>query len=165
MDNIINDDKVTLKEYKFDGWFSDEEFETPFNLDTFPRYNITLFAKYSLISSKTYARLKFVTNQENVQVNEIVGFIGFWIKFEQAEITKVSIAKKFQGHKLSKLLMQDAEKRIVLAGCVNITLEVRVSNEIAINLYKSCGFRIVTTRKKYYENGEDAYLMLKDLYE
>lgn len=76
MDNIINDDKVTLKEYKFDGWFSDEEFETPFNLDTFPRYNITLFAKYSLISSKTYARLKFVTNQENVQVNEIVGFIG-----------------------------------------------------------------------------------------
>ena len=99
------------------------------------------------------------------ETNEIVGFIGFWIKFEQAEITKVSISKKFQGHKLSKLLMQDAEKRIVLAGCVNITLEVRVSNEIAINLYKSCGFKIVTTRKKYYENGEDAYLMLKDLYE
>ncbi len=99
------------------------------------------------------------------ETNELVGFIGFWIKFEQAEITKVSITKKYQGHKLSKLLMQDAEKRIVLAGCNNITLEVRVSNERAINLYKSCGFRIVTTRKKYYENGEDAYLMLKDLYE
>lgn len=99
------------------------------------------------------------------ETSEVIGFIGFWIKFEQAEITKVSIAKKYQGHKLSKLLMQDAEKRIVLAGCNNITLEVRVSNERAINLYKSCGFRIVTTRKKYYENGEDAYLMLKDLYE
>ena len=99
------------------------------------------------------------------ETSEIIGFIGFWIKFEQAEITKVSITKKYQGHKLSKLLMQDAEKRIVLAGCNNITLEVRVSNERAINLYKSCGFRIVTTRKKYYENGEDAYLMLKDLYE
>ena len=46
------------------------------------------------------------------ETNEIVGFIGFWIKFEQAEITKVSISKKFQGHKLSKLLMQDAEKRV-----------------------------------------------------
>lgn len=99
------------------------------------------------------------------ETSEVIGFIGFWIKFEQAEITKVSITKKYQGHKLSKLLMQDAEKRIVLAGCNNITLEVRVSNERAINLYKSCGFRIVTTRKKYYENGEDAYLMLKDLYE
>ena len=98
------------------------------------------------------------------ETSEVIGFIGFWIKFKQAEITKVSITKKYQGHKLSKLLMQDAEKRIVLAGCNNITLEVRVSNERAINLYKSCGFRIVTTRKKYYENGEDAYLMLKDLY-
>ena len=95
--------------------------------------------------------------------NEIMGFIGFWIKFEQAEITKVSIAKKYQGYKLSKLLMADAENRIRLAECENITLEVRVSNVIAINLYKSCGFNIVATRKKYYENGEDAYLMLKEL--
>ena len=95
--------------------------------------------------------------------NEIMGFIGFWIKFEQAEITKVSIAKKYQGYKLSKLLMADAENRIRLAECENITLEVRVSNVVAINLYKSCGFNIVATRKKYYENGEDAYLMLKEL--
>ena len=94
---------------------------------------------------------------------EIIGFIGFWIKFEQAEITKVSIAKKYQGYKLSKLLMADAERRIVFAACENITLEVRVSNVVAINLYKSCGFNIVATRKKYYENGEDAYLMLKEL--
>lgn len=95
--------------------------------------------------------------------NEIMGFIGFWIKFEQAEITKVSIAKKYQGYKLSKLLMADAENRIRLAECENITLEVRVSNIVAINLYKSCGFKTVATRKKYYENGEDAYLMLKEL--
>ena len=95
--------------------------------------------------------------------NEIMGYIGFWIKFEQAEITKVSIAKKYQGYKLSKLLMADAENRIRLAECENITLEVRVSNVVAINLYKSCGFNIVATRKKYYENGEDAYLMLKEL--
>ena len=94
---------------------------------------------------------------------EIMGYIGFWIKFEQAEITKVSIAKKFQGYKLSKLLMADAEKRIRLAGCENITLEVRTSNVKAIHLYQSFGYQIVTTRVKYYENGEDAYLMLKEV--
>ena len=93
--------------------------------------------------------------------NEIMGYIGFWIKFEQAEITKVSIAKKYQGYKLSKLLMADAERRMRLAECENSTLEVRVSNTVAINLYKSFGYEIVTTRKRYYENGEDAYLMLK----
>ena len=94
---------------------------------------------------------------------EIIGYIGFWVKFEQAEITKVSIAKKYQGFKLSKLLMADAEKRMVLAGCENSTLEVRVSNEVAINLYKSFGYEILTIRKNYYENGEDAYLMYKEL--
>ena len=94
--------------------------------------------------------------------NEIMGYIGFWIKFEFAEITKVSIAKKYQGYKLSKLLMQDAENRMKLAECENCTLEVRVSNTVAINLYKSCGFEIAATRKRYYENGEDAYLMLKE---
>ena len=94
---------------------------------------------------------------------EIMGYIGFWIKFEQAEITKVSISKKYQGYKLSKLLMADVERRMKLAGCESSTLEVRVSNEVAINLYKSFGYKILTTRKNYYENNEDAYLMYKEL--
>lgn len=115
--------------------------------------------EYELNDNPFAYYLKLV-NKDN---QEIMGFIGFWIKFEQAEITKVSIAKKYQGYKLSKLLMADAEQRIRLAECENITLEVRVSNVVAINLYKSCGFNIVATRKKYYENGEDAYLMLKEL--
>ena len=115
--------------------------------------------EYELKDNPFAIYLKMV-NKDN---NEIMGYIGFWIKFEQAEITKVSIAKKYQGYKLSKLLMADAENRIRIAECENITLEVRVSNIVAINLYKSCGFNIVATRKKYYENGEDAYLMLKEL--
>ena len=115
--------------------------------------------EYELNDNPFAYYLKLV-NKDN---QEIMGFIGFWIKFEQAEITKVSIAKKYQGYKLSKLLMADAEQRIRLAECENITLEVRVTNVVAINLYKSCGFNIVATRKKYYENGEDAYLMLKEL--
>lgn len=94
---------------------------------------------------------------------EIMGYIGFWIKFEQAEITKVSIAKKYQGYKLSKLLMTDAERRMRLANCESVTLEVRVSNIVAFNLYSSMGFHTLTIRKKYYDNGEDAYLMIKEL--
>lgn len=97
------------------------------------------------------------------ETNEIVGYIGFWVKFEQAEITKISIDKKYQGLKLSKLLINDSFNRMKLAGCESCTLEVRVSNIVAINLYKSVGFNILTTRKQYYENGEDAYLMYKEL--
>ena len=40
-----------------------------------------------------------------------------------------------------------------------VTLEVRKENIPAIELYKKFGFEIVTTRKNYYQNQEDAYLM------
>jgi len=43
-----------------------------------------------------------------------------------------------------------------------ISLEVRVSNEKAINLYHSFGFEVKGIRKDYYQdNHEDAYLMVK----
>ena len=45
---------------------------------------------------------------------------------------------------------------------INITLEVRVSNEIAINLYKKFGFREVALRKYYYGD-EDGILMEKQV--
>lgn len=97
------------------------------------------------------------------RADELVGYVGFWILFEKAEITKVTIVRKYQGNKLSLILMEDALKRIRLAQCENVTLEVRVSNEKAIGLYQKFGFKIAAVRKKYYENGEDAYLMLKEL--
>ena len=45
---------------------------------------------------------------------------------------------------------------------INITLEVRVSNIRAINLYKKFGFREVALRKYYYGD-EDAILMEKQV--
>ncbi len=44
-----------------------------------------------------------------------------------------------------------------------LTLEVRVSNNYAIKIYEQIGFKVGTIRKKYYENNEDALLMVLDL--
>ena len=45
-----------------------------------------------------------------------------------------------------------------------ISLEVRVSNKVAINLYEKFGFITMRTRKSYYQdNHEDAYEMAKAL--
>ena len=44
-----------------------------------------------------------------------------------------------------------------------MTLEVRVSNYKAINFYKKHGFSTILTKEKYYENGEDAYYMMKGI--
>ena len=127
-----------------------ELFTTPWDEDAY-RYELrdNPFATYLKMTIK--------------ETNEIIGYIGFWITFEKSQITKLGIAKKYQGYKLSKLLMADCIKRITNYGCENITLEVRVSNQKAISLYHQFGFKDLTIRKKYYDNGEDAILMEKVL--
>jgi [ribosomal protein S18]-alanine N-acetyltransferase len=48
--------------------------------------------------------------------------------------------------------------------CTVATLEVRRSNEPALGLYKSYGFRAVGIRPNYYvDEGEDAIVMVLDL--
>jgi len=42
-------------------------------------------------------------------------------------------------------------------------LEVRVTNMPAINLYRKLGFQITKTIKSYYMDGEDAYVMSREL--
>jgi ribosomal-protein-alanine N-acetyltransferase len=45
-----------------------------------------------------------------------------------------------------------------------LTLECRVSNQIAQKLYRKFGFKVVGRRKQYYsDNKEDAFIMTTDL--
>lgn len=101
----------------------------------------------------------FVLEHDSV----IIGYYGFWVMFEDSDITKVSIRKEFQGMKLSNILMEDCFKRVKDAGCNKINLEVRVDNIRAINLYKKHGFKEVYVRKDYYGKGEDALILSKDI--
>ena len=60
------------------------------------------------------------------------------------------------------ILMKEMIQRARDKNMATMSLEVRVSNEIAINLYKGYGFEIVGVRKQYYQdNKEDAYIMFK----
>lgn len=101
----------------------------------------------------------FVLENEEI----IIGYYGFWVMFENVDITKVSIRKEFQGMKLSNILMEDCINRVKLLGCEKINLEVRVDNYRAINLYKKCDFKEVIVRKDYYGKGEDALILCKEL--
>ena len=98
-----------------------------------------------------------------LNVGIIVGYYGFWVMFENVDITKVSIRKEFQGMKLSNILMEDCINRVKLLECEKINLEVRVDNFRAINLYKKYGFKEVIVRKDYYGKNEDALILCKEL--
>ncbi|MDA2917807.1 ribosomal-protein-alanine N-acetyltransferase RimI, partial [Nitrospinae bacterium AH_259_B05_G02_I21] len=44
-------------------------------------------------------------------------------------------------------------------GCTTASLEVRLSNEAAQQLYASYGFVVAGRRARYYQDGEDALIM------
>lgn len=95
---------------------------------------------------------------------KIIGYIGFWLLGDQCQITTIGVKKKAQGNGYSKILLDSCMQESIQRKYPSITLEVRVSNRVAISLYQSCGFKIVATRKNYYQDThEDAYLMLKEM--
>lgn len=94
---------------------------------------------------------------------EIIGYCDLWILYEQAQIANLAVAKKWQGKGYGQKLMNHMIQKAVAADCETISLEVRVSNKAALRLYTAAGFCTANIRKHYYEDGENAYLMVKPL--
>jgi ribosomal-protein-alanine N-acetyltransferase len=96
--------------------------------------------------------------------NQVVSYAGFWFVLDEAHITNVAVRPEFRrkgiGRQMMELLLAEAKDR----GIVTVSLEVRVSNKAARELYKGLGFSVAGLRKKYYSNNdEDALLMSKIL--
>lgn len=96
--------------------------------------------------------------------NQIVGYVGVWLMYEQAQITTIGVDPAYMRQGLGRMMMQEMIELAMNQGCEKMSLEVRVSNQKAISLYESLGFETVAIRKDYYQdNHEDAYLMIKGL--
>ncbi|RMF58310.1 MAG: ribosomal-protein-alanine N-acetyltransferase [Calditrichaeota bacterium] len=93
--------------------------------------------------------------------NQIIGHAVVWRLFEEFHIATIAIAPEHQGKGWGKFLMN------ALLGMSDAAeyaiLEVRKSNHRAIRLYEKLGFKVTGVRHRYYQNGEDALVMRKDL--
>ena len=92
-------------------------------------------------------------------LNEIVGFGGFKILVDEADIMNIVTKKSYRQNGIGSLIL---EKLITLAKSKNInsiSLEVNINNAPAINLYKKFGFTTIGERKKYYNGTDDAIIM------
>ncbi len=90
----------------------------------------------------------------------IAGFAGMWIIFDEAHITTIGVDPAYRGRGFGELLLLALFDEAIRRGANWLTLEVRVSNEVAQALYRKYGFEIHGTRRRYYsDNGEDAYIM------
>jgi ribosomal-protein-alanine N-acetyltransferase len=94
----------------------------------------------------------------------IIGYAGMWAIVDEAHVTNIALLEAYRGRKWGDRLMEELMKTASFLGMKSITLEVRVSNEVAQNLYRKKGFRPAGTRKGYYsDNREDALIMWADL--
>lgn len=91
-----------------------------------------------------------------------VGYLDFSIIYDRMEIDNLFVKEEYRGLGIATKLMSHVISIAIETRMINITLEVRISNEIARNLYKKFGFREVSLRKYYYGD-EDGILMEKQV--
>jgi ribosomal-protein-alanine N-acetyltransferase len=90
----------------------------------------------------------------------ICGYVGFWVMADEAHITTIAVSEELQRRGIGELLLLTVFDRARELYANIVTLEVRVSNTGAQNLYLKYGFKQVGVRKAYYtDNREDAYIM------
>lgn len=107
--------------------------------------------------------LILASGESRFQKPQIRGCGCFWAILEEAHITLLMIEPNFQGRGWGGYLLSALLKAAVRRGLERATLEVRVSNQIAIALYQKFGFIVLGRRKRYYvQTGEDALILWRN---
>lgn len=93
----------------------------------------------------------------------LAGYAGLWLMVDEAHVTTIGVRPRFRGRGYGELLLVEIVEAALDIGARWLTLEVRVSNETAQNLYRKYGFHDAGTRRRYYsDNNEDALIMWTD---
>ena len=94
--------------------------------------------------------------------NQVHGYIGMWIT-DNVEIINLYVDEEYQGMGFGSMIMDFVIDICEQSNIQNLSLEVRSSNISAIALYEKKGYKKISVRKKYYADGEDALVMVKEL--
>ena len=97
------------------------------------------------------------------EAGELVAYACATVVFEESEIGVVAVAPSFRRKGTGKRLLSELIESAKQKGAERMFLEVRVSNVAALGLYEGAGFERFGVRKKYYPDGEDAFVMKKEL--
>lgn len=125
--------------------------------------------KSKAISANEY-RYEFIENPlSNIilvyENDEIIGLLDYWITFDSATIFRICVKEEFQkqgiASKLISLMIKDLKNTAEPISF--ITLEVRESNNKAINFYIKNEFNKITIKQNYYNDNENAIYMGRGL--
>ncbi len=93
----------------------------------------------------------------------ILGYAGIWSIVDESHVTTIAVDPKYRGEKIGRVLFETILGKSKEKEMKAMTLEVRETNFVAQNLYRSFGFVDIGIRPEYYQdNNEDAIIMLKE---
>jgi len=126
-----------------------EAFTTPWTEEAFiNELTNNLFARYMIMEYE----------------GQIIGYGGMWIIIDEAHVTNIAVLADYRGLGLGEKLLTELQRTAAFLGATKMTLEVRVSNQVAQSLYRKLGFEASGIRPAYYsDNLEDALIMWAEL--
>ena len=96
--------------------------------------------------------------------HETVAYGGLWLMYDEAHITTFAVLPDWRRRGIGGRLMVGLMDVALVLNARVMTLEVRLSNRPARELYGRFGFKPVGVRPRYYsDNGEDALIMTTDV--
>jgi len=99
-------------------------------------------------------------NRPKLPPDYIAGFTGLWFVLDEAHVVVIGLREVDRSKGIGELLLISGIEQAVENDSRVVTLEVRKSNLVAIELYRKYGFQEVGLRRRYYSNnGEDAVIM------
>jgi len=91
---------------------------------------------------------------------DLVGYAGLMMTVDDGHVTTIAVDPEWHRHKIGTRLLLVLAREAISRGAASLTLEVRMSNRAAQELYRQFGFAPVGVRKNYYQEvNEDALVM------
>jgi ribosomal-protein-alanine N-acetyltransferase len=78
-------------------------------------------------------------------------------------IKDLAVAPEHRGEGIGRLLLARALTTLASEGVGRVKLEVRETNAAALSLYRDFGFEVHHAIPEYYDDGEDAYVMVREM--